>query len=39
MMHRDSRVLLRDELGNALDVFGSILQTEGTYELFSHRVD
>jgi hypothetical protein len=41
LVHRRSRVVVRDERGRVveLELFGSILETQGTYKLFSYWVD
>jgi hypothetical protein len=40
-VHRRTRLTVRDERGETVDLelFGSILETGGSYKLFSYRVD
>jgi hypothetical protein len=41
LVHRRTRLTVRDERGETVDLelFGSILETGGSYKLFSYRVD
>jgi hypothetical protein len=41
LVHRRTRLTVRNERGETVDLelFGSILETGGSYKLFSYRVD